>query len=69
MCISIIGRRRSAREGGRRASGGLEGDVIVLTEERDLGEEVCGKEKGEVETVGGAGGVQMGEDWRWFLSD
>jgi hypothetical protein len=39
---------------------GLEGEVIVLTAERDLWQEVCGREKGGVEAGGGAGGTGRG---------
>ena len=41
-------------EGGNQV--GLEGEVIVLTVERDLWQEFCGREKVEVEVGWGAGG-------------
>ncbi len=38
----------------------LEGEVIVLTAESELWQEVCDREKGGVEAGGGAGGTGVG---------
>ncbi len=50
-------------EGGHQV--GLEGEVIVLTVERD---ESVEKRRERLRRVGERVGEQVGEDWTWLLS-